>query len=308
MSNRSQSWWRYAIATAAVGLLIWYVGPWVLVATLQRAQPMWLALYLGAFLLVPVLYGAQLLGVFRLAGHELPPALVIAAAAQAWGVGSITPARTGDLSLAYFLANRIPASDAIAVVSIDKLLSLATLAVLAFVSSAAISSPYGDVLAFGAMMAVVATVAMLTILCVQGADAPVRAIARRWVGAEAAWVRMRALAGSPRVLAWCLAMTFMRWLYICGTNVLIFRAVAEYPDFRHVVAATAVGRIISLVPVSIGGVGIKEPVQIVIYGATDVPAEAVLAVSALGFACGLIVAAIAPLLTGALLRSKPEVR
>ena len=47
------------------------------------------------------------------------------------------------------------------------------------------------------------------------------------------------------------------WLFICGSNVLVFRAVSQSPDFPHVVASTAVGRIISLVPVSIGGVGIK---------------------------------------------------
>jgi glycosyltransferase 2 family protein len=310
MSKRMHGWWRYGIAIVAAGFLVWYVSPSALAATLRHTHPLWLTLYLGAFLLVPVLYGVQLLGALRLAGHRIPAAPVIAAATQAWGIGTLTPARAGDLSLAYFLGGRIPESDAIAAVSIDKLVSLMTLALLALVSAAGIALPYGDVLLFGAAIAIGGTVVMLAIVCVRGADSPVRALARRWLGAnaEAAWERVRALAGSPRVLAWCLAMTTVRWLYICGSNLLVFRAVAEHPDFRHVVAATAVGRIISIVPISIGGVGIKEPAQIVIYRANDVPAEAVLAVSALGFACGLVIAAIAPLLAGAVMRAEPEVR
>lgn len=309
MSNRPRSWWRYGIAISAAGFLVWYVGPTALVATLRHTHPFWLVLYLGSFLLVPVLYGAQLLGALRLAGYQLAPASVIMAATQAWAVGTLTPARAGDLSFAYFLGNRIPASDAIAVVSIDKLLSLITLTLLAVVSAAGLRLPYSNALVFAATIAMSGTAATLTILCVQNADAPVRTAVRRCFGAsaEAAWGRMRALAGLPPVLAWCLAMSMVRWLYICGTNVLVFRAVAEYPDFRHIVAATAVGRIISLVPVSIGGVGIKEPVQIVIYRATDVPAEAVLAVSALGLACGLVIAAIAPLLAGTVVRAEPRV-
>jgi uncharacterized membrane protein YbhN (UPF0104 family) len=304
-----RGWWRYGIATVGASFLIWYVGPSALAATLRGTQPLWLALYLLAFLLVPMLYGVQLLGALRLAGHRLPGASVIAAATQAWGIGTLTPARAGDLSFAYFLGGHIPQSDAIAAVSVDKLVSFTTLALLALLSAAGMSLPYGGALVFGATIAIAGALASLTVVCVRGADTPVRAVARRWLGAggEAAWERMRALAASTRVLAWCLAMTTVRWLYICSSNVLIFRAVAEQPDFRHIVAATAVGRIISLVPISIGGVGIKEPAQILIYGATGVPAEAVLAVSALGLACGFVIAAITPLLADALIRARPKV-
>jgi hypothetical protein len=45
-----------------------------------------------------------------------------------------------------------------------------------------------------------------------------------------------------------------------------------------------------------------------IYRATHVPAEAVLAVSALGLACGFLIAAVAPLLAGAVLRARPRVQ
>lgn len=310
MRRGPQGWWRYGVAVVALALLVWYVSPSALVATLRNTDALWLTLYFLAFLFVPVLFGAQLLGALRFAGHRLPTIPVIAAAMQAWSIGTLTPARAGDLSLAYFLSGRVPESDVIAAVSVDKLISLTTLALLALVSVAGITLPQRNTVVLGAAVAMSGTTALFTVVHVRGADAPVRAIARRWLGStgETAWDRMRKLAASPRVLVWCLVMTTVRWMYICGSNVLIFRAVAQHPDFRHVVAATAVGRIISLVPVSIGGVGIKEPAQIVIYQATKVPAEAVLAVSALGLACGFVIAAVAALIAATFMQSDSKVR
>jgi uncharacterized protein (TIRG00374 family) len=305
-----RGWWRYGIALAAIGFLIWYVGPAALVATLRGTRPLWLALYLGTFFLVPVLYGVQILGALRLAGSKVPAPSVIAAAVSAWSVGTFTPVRAGDLSLAYFLRGRVPEGDAIAVVSIDKLLSFITLALLAAASAVGLSLPYGGEFFRGAIIALTIAATVLAILCTRGKYNPVRIITRRWVGArvDAARERMLALASVPGVLVWGLIMSAARWLFICGSNVLVFQAVAESPGFGHIIAATAVGRIISLVPVSIGGVGIKEPAQIAIYRATDVPAEAVLAVSVLGLASGFLVAAIAPLVSRALLRAVSEDR
>jgi hypothetical protein len=56
-----------------------------------------------------------------------------------------------------------------------------------------------------------------------------------------------------------------------------------------------VGRIVSIVPVTVGGVGLKEPVQMVIYADAGVPENVVLAVSLVGMACAFVLAALWPL-------------
>ena len=305
MMDRLRGRWRYAVAIVAAAILVWYVTPAALVSTLRDTRPLWLALYLGALLFVPVLYSMQLAGVLRLGGHKVPGGQLLAAGLQAWGVGSITPVRAGDLSLAYFLRGHVPPGDALAAVAMDKLISLATLAAVTLVAASLISIPYKALAVLAAAAVLLIAVMTLIVVCMPGADTLLRSIACRLPGGqgESTWLRMRSLVGSSRVLTWCLAMTASRWLYICFTNVLVFRSVTEHPDFGHIVAATAAGRIISLIPVSIGGIGIKEPAQIVIYGAAGTPAEAVIAVSALGFTCGLAVAAMTPPLASAVLRA-----
>lgn len=289
-------WWRYILAAVALGLLVRYVGPRDLFATLAETRFSLLLLYLAAYALVPFLFGVQVHVALRLGGHRIPLATSVGASVSAWSVGTLTPARAGDLSLTYFLRGTVPEGDAVAVVVSDKLVSLGTLAALAVISTWVVPVPYGNVVALGAAIVLVAAVVALVIVHVRGADAPLRGLTGRLLGARAvgAWDRLRGFVAAPRFLAWNIVATTARWLYICGINLIIFRAVSEHPDFAHVTAATAVGRIISLVPVSVGGLGVKEPAQILIYAGAGVPAEAVLAVSVLGMACGLVIAAIAP--------------
>lgn len=282
-------------------MLVWYVGPATLADTLRAMRPLPLLAYFVAFLAVPFLYGLQLHGAFRLSGQGLAAGTTVAAAVQSWSIGSLTPARAGDLSLGYFLRGAVPEPQAAAVVVADKLLSLVALAALAIGSALLVDLPYGNAVALGTALVLAAAIAAFVLVRVPGADTPLRMLVRRvlGVGGIAGWERLQAHLASPRLVLWTAAMVALRWMYICAINTIIFRAVDHSPGLGVVTAATAVGRLISIVPVSIGGMGIKEPAQIVIYGAAAVPSEAVVAVSVVGMACGFAVAALAPLLVRA---------
>jgi uncharacterized membrane protein YbhN (UPF0104 family) len=268
-----------------------------LLATLQHARQLPLLEYLFALGLVPCLYGLHVHVALRLGGSRVEPAIVIAGAVNAWSVGTLTPARAGDLSLAYFLSGKVQEVHAVAIVAADKLVSLGALALLACLSAIFVSVPYGHILVLGAGLVFAAVIVALASVRA-GSDSLLGRVMGHTFGPATleAWEEFRMLVLAPRFLMWCWTAATARWLYVCAINLLIFRAVSQQPGFGHVTAATAVGRIISLVPVSVGGVGVKEPAQILIYAAASVPADAVVAVSVLGMACSLVVAAVAPLL------------
>ena len=262
----------------AMAMLVWYVGPAALLQTLARTHAGYVIGYFAAFLAVPYIYGMQLHGALRLAGHGIPVQDTVRAAAQSWSVGSLTPARAGDLSFAYFLRGAVPERDALAVVFADKLLSLLVLVLLAIGSAFVVEVPYREALIMAASLASGGVLGVLLLTRIPRLEP------------------LRVLLAKSRVVPWTLVMAMLRWAYICAINLLIFRAVGYSPGLATVTAATAVGRLIATVPVSIGGVGIKEPAQILIYAGAAVPAEAVVAVSVLGMACGFAVAAVVPLL------------
>lgn len=298
MSAGAKPFLRWGIAIVALAMLVWYVGPATLADTLRAMRPLPVLAYFAAFLAVPFLYGLQLHGALRITGQQVSARRTVGAAVQSWSVGSLTPARAGDLSFAYFLRGDVPEPQAMAVVLADKLLSLVVLAALALGSALVVDVPYGDALALGTALVMGATLVAFVLVRVPGADTPLRRVVRRVLGAGGVegWEQLRRNLSAPPLLLWTTAMVALRWMYICTINVIIFQAVDHAPGLGIVTAATAVGRLISIVPVSIGGMGIKEPAQIIIYGGAGVPADAVIAVSVVGMACGFAVAALAPLL------------
>ena len=110
------------------------------------------------------------------------------------------------------------------------------------------------------------------------------------------WGAFQRIFAHPGFVLWTGALVVSRWLLICGLTLLLFGAVGHAPGLLYVVAATAVGRILSLLPVSIGGVGLKEPPQIAIYALDGVPAEVLIAVSLLGLVTAFLLAGLYPLL------------
>jgi len=279
-----------------MALLLWYVGPAQFVATLAEADLRFVFAYFVAFLAVPFLYGLQIYGALRIGGYAPALGEAVAAAVSSWSVGTITPARAGDLTLAYFLGSAVKVSDAHALVAVDKAISLAVLAALAIVSAPLIPASVSAAVLVGAGLVLLGAAIGFALLRRPVVNSPLPTVAKRWLGATAAesWASLQRYARNVPLLLWSAVMATLRWSYIAAINVVIFRAVDAAPDIATILAATSVGRIISIVPVSIGGLGVKEPVQIVIYNSVGVSAASVMAVSIVGLACGFLVAAVAP--------------
>lgn len=292
---------RWIVTLTALALLVRYVGTADVLAALRAMHPLAILAYTLAFAFVPFLYSLQVRGGLLRLGHQVGGDAVMRATVQSWSVGTLTPARAGDLSLAFFLGSAVPKLDATAIVVLDKLVSLIVLALLAIVSVIVVQAPYATAFVIGVSWVFGGLCALLAFVAIPVRDAPSSGLARRILGVPGAetWARIRAIVATRGLLRWSLTMATLRWGYVCAASLLLFWGAGARPDFGSVVAATAIGRIISLVPVSIGGLGVKEPLQVVIYAGAGVPAETVIAVSVIGMGCGLLAAAIAPLLVRA---------
>ena len=288
--------WRWVVAAVALGLLVRWVGPLQLVETLRRARLVPLLLFIVGFALAAPLYGLQIWVGLRLRGNRIPLGTTVAAAVASWSVGTLTPARAGDLSLVLLLRGRASEADVLAVVVADKLISLSVLALLACTSAYALGLPYRAALLTGSAIAFGAGWALLYLAGTRHAGGLLERIGERWrERAVLAWGAMKSLL-RPRAILTLGAISLARWVYICEVNLLIFMAFGQRPGFVHLVAGTSVGRILSLLPITVGGVGVKEPVQMVIYGQSGVPPEVVVAVSLVGMACAFLIAALWPLI------------
>jgi uncharacterized protein (TIRG00374 family) len=294
-----RSGWRYVFAVGALAVLIVAVGPSEMGSVLADADPVLVGLYVAGLALTSLLYATQVWVVFCYADQAVGWWETTRAAVTSWSVGLITPGRAGDLTLPFFLGDAVPRGTAVAVVATEKLMSLAWLATVALVVTAGLAVETTAVtLAAGAVLASIIAVlavgrtSLVSRLLLRFGPARLRRFAAETAGAMAGLLRQ------TRFLGFTLAAISARWVVVFGLIFLLFSAVGYHPPLAHIVAATAIGRLLALVPISVGGLGLKEPVQIVIYALADIPAEAVVAVSVLGMASNYVVAALLPVLVG----------
>lgn len=287
---------RYFVSAAALTFLVRYVGPGALAAAFGRAE---LGLLLGFFVLyalTPALFGVEVWGMLRLTGCQLRSGDVLIASANAWSVGVLTPARTGDLSLACFLRGHATTGDLLAIVILDKLLSVCVLALGTLGSAYAIGLPRAALVA-GATLVAGGLALVIVITRVAAVPSWARRFVRRLSGSlpTEAYRSLARLARHPGVLAWSSAFVVARWVYVCGAIWVAFCALGASPGLSYVVAGTMAGRLIAAMPLSVGGAGLQEPVQITIYALQGIAKEVVVAVSVLALGCLFLVAALLPL-------------
>jgi uncharacterized protein (TIRG00374 family) len=291
-------YWRLIVAVAALTILVMYVGHGEFVRVLLRTRPTWLLLYLVGLGALPLLYGCQIWVSLRLLGHDLPVSSALSGSVNAWAVGQITPARAGDLSLAHFLGAKAPAPVVVSLVVVDKALSLALLAFIAAVAGVTLefSLATSVIIASAILLGVlgIGSVLFLAILRIPRAWRLLPQFARRF--SEQARQALLAVTARWSLIAWNLVAILLKWTVVFTLIWVLFRSLDYYPHVRFVTAASAIGRLLALVPVTVGGIGLKEPIQIVIYQLDGIPDEAVVAVSTLGASLGFLMTAFLPLL------------
>lgn len=305
--NIALSRWRYAFSVLALLLLFVLIGASKIADVLSRANPVLVSTYVVGLGATSLLYATQVWMAFQFAQFPVGWRLAARASIRSWSVGLITPARAGDLTLSYFIGDAVPSGTSVAVVATEKLLSLAWLAVVALVVSLGLALDTAAVgIASGAVLAVVLGVALIARTNVLGW------MAGRWgsLGLQrfvaVATGSMHVMLRQPRFVAATAAAITIRWMIVFALNLVLFHAVDYQPGLVFVIAATSIGRLLALVPISVSGLGVKEPIQIAIYSLTDVPASAVVAVSVLGAASNYLVASILTLVMGTRAEARSE--
>ena len=301
-------YWRYLVPIVAISGFSLYVGFARLLEILVSVDGVFVAIYLLGTALLPVFLGLQVSSLLRSRGIRVKLQSAIAAAVQSWSIGTLTPARTGDVSLAHFLKDHSPIVTNLAILVTDRLLTLLFLSVSGLISSLYLPQYLAGPLALscGALL----TVLLILILSISFTN-HVSRIAR-WGSSitgnlpEQTLLETRSNLRNVKYLLILGSFIVIRWSLVFNLNLILFKAVFALPTLILIVAGTTTGRIVSLIPVSFWGIGLKEPFQILIYEPAGIIPAQVIAVSIVGLTCNFLIASIFPLLVGSKRRALPK--
>ena len=255
--KRAGPWIKLAVGLVLVGAVIAAADPARLLAVLGRAD---LFLLFLAILTLPAVHAVAALGMrslLRGAGEPAALGHLFRGATMSFALGLLSPGRVGELSFAHFLRQGgARGSRAWAAVLYDRGVRLAVPALAALAGVFVFVGPavgLGAAGVFGALAGVVALGA-----CGLGraaAGLPVRwrgRLRRLAAGFRALWRRG---AGGPGRHA---GLVVVRWGLIFGRVFLVLRAVGAEVAYGDAVLVHGVTSLVSLAPVTVSGLGVRE--------------------------------------------------
>lgn len=289
-------------------LLLRLVGVILLVYLLSRVQPgellrLWgradqLLLFAGIVtaVLMMLVKVERWRGLLKAQEIEFPFKDAAAAYFSTYYVGIVTPGRAGEFLKVFYLSSKTSASFGTGLVSVllDRLLDVLVLVGLAAAGIALIPE-------FGLLRAAwlwggvflltgVAALFLVRLGVVKTLLKRLLKSAARAAGIEASraqaddFFKGMTQALRPRSLLFAVLLTLVSWFFLLYSCYLIARALGMPATFWLLAFAMAVAGLLSLLPVSIAGIGVRDTALVAVLGLAGISVQASLAYSLLYFA------------------------
>lgn len=296
-ADRARRALGWLIGAAALAYLFLARLDWRELASTLAACDWWLVPQILAAQVLFVALGGLALWLLAAGRHDIGPAAFLGAYWRCVAVGFWTPAASGEFSLAWLLRpHGVPLREGLALVTLDKLITALTFAILALPAGGWIAARMGGAFAGGepprlAWVAALAALSLVALLVVsQRARFRSRRSALTSRGRSYLLSLRRLATDSPARLAGNLALTLMRVL--AGAAVLwwsieAFSSLGAVSFPRFVVMASA-ARLLALVLPSPSGLGVYEVTLVELLSSAVVPAAAVVAGVLLSRVVGLL--------------------
>jgi uncharacterized protein (TIRG00374 family) len=283
------------------------IGPLLLVVVIWRLEDKgalweavraahWQPLALATLLVVPNVYLKVLRWQLLLSasGHRYPLRNATLAVLSSLYLGMVTPGRVGDLLRVHYARHEagVPYSDGLAVTVMDRICDLYVLVAFVALGIAHFTSVLRGELAYLTWGAViVSTLAPLALLLPGLADGLMGRIYRRLPGSSAGGLErflrsLRALVG--RRLAVVIPLTIASFVLNYVQGGWIARAIGAPLGVMDIVAMLSITSLLSLTPISVSGVGVRELFLALIFPTLGLPAAQGVVFGLLFFICNYL--------------------
>jgi hypothetical protein len=219
-----------------------------------------------AILLIPIRHNLKFLDTFK---YFL----------LSWAMGLLTPARIGEFSMIYYLSrHKVRIGVGTAVTLIDKLITTGLYLIIGFLGLVLFF--YSENMQIFFIFLIAYILIFIVIIFIIISDMGRKLIknilkhnAKKFKGFSktlSIYIKKR-----PDLLAYNLIITIIKTILLSLMNYWIFLGFGVYVPFWLVLSISVLGSIISIVPISISGLGVRESLSVVLYSKFGVSASVV---------------------------------
>ncbi len=191
-----------------------------------------------------------------------------------WAVGSVLPGKVGDFSLAYFLKDNIAPAKTVGIILLDKLI---TLMILSLAGSASIALFLGAESAVVAVISICALwitgIAFLFTGPAKGLLSKIFPQQLRGHFKDFALVVPQLIANEKSRIALNAALTVARLAAQAGAIAIIYLGVGEHVGFFDIFMISAASTLMSFIPFTMGGLGLREGSFTLLASSAGIPIE-----------------------------------
>ena len=281
MSKKINIFLKILVSVILLSLLVYKIGLKKLIDTLLKIDSRFLWIVLSFYLILFVLGAINLKILFdslvRIKLKDMFRYYVLS-----WAVGLVTPGKIGDYSIAYFLKKKINLGKSIAITTIDKIITVVVLFIM---------SIFGFFIFLEYYDAIKIMLIIIVLLCVLGGvlfSKKIKDFVKKYLLKDKAkmftgfsktlnlFVRRK-----KKILLINFILTLFKWILASVISYYLIISFGIQTEFLILIPITAMTLIISLVPISLSGLGVKELTAVYLYGLVGIDASIAMGVHVL---------------------------
>ncbi|MBI2134220.1 flippase-like domain-containing protein [Candidatus Woesearchaeota archaeon] len=194
-----------------------------------------------------------------------------------WAFGLVIPGKIGEFSFVYLARKQLSLGQGSAVAVLDKIITVYSLCILAFFGLF-IFFPFDQAIKLTAAITALNAIGLIFVL-----SSPGRIMARKILGkfgekfSGFSRTLFLLVLNRKQAVAINFALTFLKWGITAVVTNLIFLSLGKSINPLIILTISATIMLLSLIPITMSGLGIKEGAAVFLYGQIGVAAEITMA-------------------------------
>ena len=286
LSKRQQFYLKLLVGVLLVAFVYWKIGVVEILDTIVNINLVFLFLYM-ILKALSFVFGALNVGIMlKPLKRKVPVKQVLQFSMLSWAMGLFAPAKLGEVSLVYFLKKKgVPVAEGLSIFFLDRFLTFIVLFVLGLFAVGLFlpGIAWAYILFFMIMM-----VLTFKLVFHRGiTEGLIRKFMKKYTQHVIDFKKttIRYVKKNPKLVMLNLIVTIAKWMFTAFSITVLFWSFGVNVPFFYILVIQSAVTFVTLVPITLNGIGITEPVGIFLYGAIGVA----YALSASMFAVALFV-------------------
>ncbi len=290
---------KLTVSSALLVFIIWKIGLATILNAFASLSHVHIIIAFISIALNIILGAVNIELLLSALGHHVPFTQLLRYYLTAWSAGMFVPGKIGEFSIIVYLKKHgVSVSEGLVISLADKGITFVVLLVLSLAGVYTFISPTAFYLLLSAL-ALLAIATVFFLLTDMGRDLIKTHLLRKTATVFKGFATaLRAILSKRSMLTANAAVTLAKWMVTAVAFHLIITSLGEHISMLWVASIFATTIIISLIPISISGLGVKEGAAYVLFSAAGINAELALAVyfvfTLLGYSIAIAAIALAP--------------